>query len=54
MADDSQEPTDLDLITDHLYVPSEWGDICGYTVNGWPCGAGLADHAEPEPEVARG
>jgi hypothetical protein len=42
MSDD--EPTDLDLITDHRYQPSEWGDRCGHLVNGWPCGFGVDEH----------
>jgi hypothetical protein len=42
MTDD--EPTDLDLITDHRYQPSEWDDICGHLVNGWPCGFGMVEH----------
>ena len=42
----SDEPTDHDLITDHPYQPSEWGDICGHIVSGWPCGFGAAEHTE--------
>ena len=42
------EPTDLDLITDHPYVPSEWGDICGYQPADFPfpCGYGVVEHAD--------
>ena len=58
MTYDPDEPTDLDQITGHPYVqtvgrlPSEWGDICAHTVDGWLCGFGVVEHGDAEPEVA--
>jgi hypothetical protein len=37
----------MDLITDHPYQPSEWGDICAQEINGWPCGYSRAEHTDP-------
>jgi hypothetical protein len=38
-----------DLITDHPYQPSEWGDICGHRgePGDWPCGFGVVEHVDP-------
>lgn len=44
------EQTDQDLIVGHPYQPSEWGDVCGQEVNGWPCGFSLSEHADPGHE----
>lgn len=50
------DPTDLDLVTDHPFEPATfkdaWPGICGHLVDGWPCGFGVVEHAEPEPVVA--
>jgi hypothetical protein len=53
------EPTDLDQITDHPFKPATfrdaWPGICGYLVDGLPCGFTRAEHADPgEEESAQG
>lgn len=46
----NDEPTDMDLIVDHPFTPATWKDafpgVCGYMVDGWPCGFSKAEHAD--------
>lgn len=45
--DPTRQVSDPDpQIIDHPYQPSEWGDICGRVVDGWPCGYSLSEHEE--------
>jgi hypothetical protein len=50
----SDQPTDLDQITDHPFEPATfrdvWPGICGYLIDGWPCGFGVVEHADPGHE----
>jgi hypothetical protein len=43
------EQDDQDLVTDHPFTPATftdaWPGICGYEVDGLPCGYSRAEHA---------
>jgi hypothetical protein len=50
LADDFNPEWHADLITDHPFTPATfrdaWPGICGYMVDGWPCAATRAEHAD--------